>query len=138
MAGLVIYQLLAGWQLERLDVGADRVAAYANHSAMGLLILLLAALRGIWRLIVPGPVNDADIQGWESTAAHVTHILFYLLFALLPLSGWAMWSAISPGEPLELAGFVPIPLMPFDACRSNGSCASWKAPRGRMELGSLG
>lgn len=115
MAGLVIYQLLAGWQLERLAVGADRVAAYSNHSAMGLLILLLAVLRGIWRLVVPGPINDADNQGWVSTAAHVTHILFYFLFALLPLSGWAMWSAISPSEPLELAGFLPVPPMPFES-----------------------
>jgi cytochrome b561 len=114
MAALVIYQLLAGWQLERLGVGAERMAAYANHAEMGLLILFLAILRGIWRLIVPGPVNDADALGWQSEAAHLTHIIFYLLFALLPLSGWVMWSAITPSEPLTLAGIVPMPPVPLD------------------------
>lgn len=115
MAALVIYQLIAGWRLERLGVGADRISAYADHSAMGLLILLLAILRGIWRLMIPGPVNDADKPGWQSEVAHVTHIFFYTLFALLPLSGWAMWSAITPSEPLAFAGILPFPPMPFDS-----------------------
>jgi len=115
MAALIVYQLLAGWQLERLAVGAERMAAYSRHSEVGLSILLLALLRGVWRLVVPGPVNDADRLGWQTELAHVTHVLFYLLFALLPLSGWAMWSAIAPSEPLALAGIVPIPPMPFES-----------------------
>ena len=114
MAAMVIYQLLAGWRMERLAVGADRVGAYAEHAGLGLLILLLAMLRGIWRLMIPGPVNDADEPGWQADAAHLTHILFYALFALLPLSGWMMWSALPPAAPMELGGLVPIPPMPFD------------------------
>ena len=115
MAALVIYQLMAGWQMERLAVGGERVEAYARHSSFGLLILLLAVLRGIWRLIIPGPVNDADIPGWTATAASLTHILFYALFAMLPLSGWAMWSAIDPAQHLSLFGLVAIPPMPFES-----------------------
>ena len=114
MAALVLYQLLAGWRMERLAVGADRVGAYVEHAGLGLLILLLAILRGIWRLMIPGPVNDADEPGWQADAAHATHILFYALFALLPLSGWMMWSALTPAAPIELAGLVPIPPMPFE------------------------
>lgn len=115
MAALVIYQLIAGWRIERLAVGGERLGAYAEHSAIGLLILLLAALRYAWRLIIPGPVNDADIPGWESRIADVTHVVFYALFALLPLSGWAMWSAIAPAQPLYLAGILPFPQMPFES-----------------------
>ncbi len=63
--------------------------------------------------MIPGPINDADRLGWQTTAAHATHILFYSLFALLPLSGWAMWSAMQPAGPLTLAGLVPVPPMPF-------------------------
>ena len=113
MAALVIYQLGSGWLMERMLVGGDKIAAYKTHSEIGLLILLLAALRFVWRSIVPGPINDADGLGWQTLAAHWTHIIFYGLFALLPLSGWAMWSAIQPAEPLSLAGVVPIPTMPF-------------------------
>ncbi|MDQ3074315.1 MAG: cytochrome b/b6 domain-containing protein [Pseudomonadota bacterium] len=115
MAALVLYQLGAGWLMERMPVGGDKLAAYKMHSEVGLTLLLLAALRLVWRLIVAGPINDADNPGWQSVAAHATQILFYALFALLPLSGWIMWSAIQPAAPLSIAGIVPLPDMPFHA-----------------------
>jgi cytochrome b561 len=113
MAALVLFQLGFGWAMSRVPVGGDKLAAYSLHSQLGLAILLLAALRFVWRLFIPDPINDADAPGWQSTAAHVTHVLFYGLFALLPLSGWAMWSAIQPVAPLRLAGLVAVPAMPF-------------------------
>ena len=36
-----------------------------------------------------------------------------LLFVILPLSGWTLWSAIQPARPLSLLGLVPVPPMPF-------------------------
>ena len=113
MAALVLYQLWSGWMMERYLVGGDKLSAYQSHSEIGLTLLLLAVLRAVWRMIVPGPFNDADMLGWQTTLAHITHILFYGLFALLPISGWAMWSALQPAAPLSLAGIVPVPAMPF-------------------------
>jgi len=113
MAATVIYQLVTGWMMQRYLVGPAKLDAYANHSEIGLTLLLLGLLRLLWRLIVPGPINDADSQGWRSTVAHAIHVAFYALFALLPLSGWMMWSAIQPARSLYLAGFVPMPAMPF-------------------------
>jgi len=113
MAGLVIYQLASGWLMDRLLVGADKLNAYQLHTEIGLTLLLLGILRLVWRLVVPGPINDADNQGWRSTAAHSLHYAFYGLFAILPLSGWIMWSAIQPAQPLHLAGLVPMPAMPL-------------------------
>jgi cytochrome b561 len=113
MAATVVYQLYSGWTMQRYLVGADKLEAYRNHSEIGLLLLLLGVARLIWRLIVPGPINDADNQGWRTTVAHAIHIAFYALFAILPLSGWALWSAIQPAEPLYLAGLIPVPGMPF-------------------------
>jgi len=113
MAGLVIYQLGSGWLMQRELVGAEKINAYQLHSEIGLTLLLLGVLRLTWRLMVPGPINDADAQGWRTTAAHAIHNAFYALFAILPLSGWIMWSAIQPAAPLYLAGLVPVPSMPF-------------------------
>lgn len=113
MAALVIYQLYSGWAMQRYLVGAEKLDAYQLHSEIGLMILLLGALRLLWRLIVPGPINDADTQGWKSTVAHAIHAVFYTLFVVMPLSGWAMWSAIQPARALHLAGLVPVPAMPF-------------------------
>lgn len=113
MAALVIYQLFSGWAMQRHLVGPDKIDAYRLHSEIGLTLLLLGVLRLIWRLIVPGPINDADEPGWRNTLAHLTHLAFYALFAVLPLSGWMVWSAIQPAEPLRLAGLITVPAMPF-------------------------
>ena len=113
MAALVVYQLASGWWMQRYLVGPDKLDAYQAHSSVGLTILLVGALRLLWRLIVPGPINDADNQGWRSGVAHAIHAVFYTLFVLLPLSGWMLWSAIQPAEPLYLAGLVAVPEMPF-------------------------
>jgi cytochrome b561 len=113
MAAVVIFQLITGWMMQRYPVGADKLRAYELHSEIGLTLLLLGALRLLWRLIVPGPINDADRQGWRTTLAHAIHGAFYALFVLLPLSGWIMWSAIQPARELSLAGLVPVPAMPF-------------------------
>jgi len=113
MAAVVIYQLVTGWMMQRYLVGPDKLEAYKLHSEIGLTLLVLGALRLVWRLMVPGPINDADRQGWQTTLAHATHAIFYMLFAVLPLSGWVMWSAIQPARPLHLAGLTPVPPMPF-------------------------
>jgi cytochrome b561 len=114
MAALISFQLYWGWSISMMPVGGDKLNAYRVHAEIGLLMFVLAALRAIWRLIVPGPVNDADNLGWQTWAAHVTHILFYICFFGLPLSGWAMWSALGDGSPLSVAGVIPWPQMPFE------------------------
>lgn len=115
MAALITFQLYWGWHMSRVPVGGDKLRAYEIHAELGLLMLVLAALRLIWRIIVPGPLNDADRLGWQTMAAYVTHILFYICFFGLPLSGWAMWSSLGGGETLSIAGIMPWPQMPFDA-----------------------
>lgn len=113
MAALVIFQLFWGWWMGRLPVGGDKVAAHDLHYLIGVLMLVLVIGRGSWRLLAPGPINDADKPGWESAAARVTHYLFYTCLFGLPLTGWAMISATAREEDLTLLGFIPWPLMPF-------------------------
>lgn len=114
MAFLVLLQLGWGYYMSWLPVGGDKLHAFEVHSAIGLPILLLALGRFAWRMIIPGPVNDADSQGWQTQVAYVMHYAFYVAFFGLPLSGWAMWSSIAEPGPLYLAGIVPWPQMPFD------------------------
>jgi cytochrome b561 len=114
MAALVVFQLGWGYYTSWLPAGGDKLYAFEVHSAVGLPILLLALGRFAWRLIIPGPINDADKQGWQTQVAYTMHSLFYVAFFGLPLSGWAMWSSIAEPGPLYLAGVVPWPQMPFD------------------------
>lgn len=114
MAALVIFQLGWGYYTGFLYPGGDKLFAYEVHSAVGLPILILALLRLAWRVIIPGPVNDADTPGWQAQASYAVHYAFYICFFGLPLSGWAMWSSVAETGPLYLAGFVPWPQLPFD------------------------
>lgn len=112
MALLITFQLYWGWHMGQLPVGAEKLDGYRLHSELGLLMLVLAGLRLLWRIIVPGPLNDADTLGWQTKLAYLTHALFYICFFGLPLSGWAMWSALGEGPDLSLAG-ISWPQMPF-------------------------
>jgi cytochrome b561 len=114
MAALILFQLGWGMWTDWLMPGGDKLAAYAVHSAAGLPILLLATLRMAWRSMVTDPYNDADTQGVQTKIAHATAIIFYVTFFTLPLSGWAMWSALAPPGPLYLGGFLPWPQLPLD------------------------
>lgn len=112
MAALVLFQIVWGWWMSGVPAGGDKVAAFQLHADTGLLILLLAVLRAIWRLLIPGPVNDADQPGWEHRVSRVTHVLFYVFIVGLPLSGWLMVSTVAPEIPLSLAGVFPMPMLP--------------------------
>jgi cytochrome b561 len=115
MAALVIFQLGWGLYSDVLMPGGDKLHAYQVHAAIGLPILVLTLVRAWWRILIPGPVNDADRLGWQTTFAHVTHLLFYGCFFALPISGWVMWSALAPPGPLRLGGVIPWPQVPLDS-----------------------
>ena len=123
MAALVLFQLAWGFWSDIAMPGGDKILAYQVHSAVGLPILVLAILRGFWRILIPGPENDADRLGIQTRLAHVTHILFYVCFIGLPLSGWAMWSSIASPGPLYLAGFLPWPQLPLEGLGDNARFA---------------
>lgn len=115
MAALILFQLGYGWWTTVMPVGGGKLRAYEIHAAVGLLIFVLAFARMLWRMLVKDPWNDADTMGWRSTLAYTVEHLFYVCFFLLPLTGWAMWSAVAPQGPLYVGGFLPWPHMPIDA-----------------------
>ena len=114
MTALVLFQIGWGFWTDVMMPGGDKIAAYQVHSAAGLPILILAVLRGFWRILIPGPENDADRLGFQTLVAHATHILFYICFFGLPISGWVMWSSIASPGPLYLAGVLPWPQLPLE------------------------
>ncbi|MDG2529047.1 cytochrome b [Caulobacter endophyticus] len=113
MAALVMFQLGWGLWMGRAAPGAQMAGAYEVHYLVGVLMLVLVLGRVGWRLFAPAVINDADKPGWESTAAHVTHYVFYTCLFGLPLSGWAMVSATARETELTLLTLAPWPLLPF-------------------------
>ena len=114
MAIFIVGMLAIGWVMGRLDPGSAKLTVFELHMGIGLITLVLSLLRLVWRVLIPGPVNDADNLGWQTTVAHLTHAAFYLCFIGLPVSGWLTWSAFAGSDRLNL-GFVHIPPFPFES-----------------------
>lgn len=113
MALLIAGMLLLGWIMGRIDAGGAKAAAFQLHMAIGLVTLFLSGLRLVWRVLIPGPVNDADGLGFQTTLANITHGAFYLCFIGLPVTGWLSWSAFAGSSNLNL-GIVAVPPFPFE------------------------
>lgn len=115
MAALILFQLGLGWAMTLLvPAGGEKLHWYGVHSAVGLAVFVLAFLRMIWRIMITDPYNSADMMGWRTTLAYLVEHLFYVCFFLLPITGWAMWSAVAPPGPLYVGGIIPWPQMPLE------------------------
>jgi cytochrome b561 len=87
--------------------GLGQLQAFTLHKSLGAVILVVAALRLLWRLFNPAPPLPADMPGWQKGIAHATHWLLYLAFFAVPFSGWIMSSAY--GRPVEVFGLLTLP-----------------------------
>lgn len=85
-AVLVVWLLWLGWTMTDLPKGAERSAAYGLHKSLGLLALLLVAIRLIWRRRNPAP--PAISSGWEAKLATATHHALYVFLLMAPLAGY--------------------------------------------------
>ena len=107
--------------LAMLFVGAAMVSSLADyhrlvaiHRPLGILLLVLVALRLINRLLSPPPPLPAAMPPLLRFVAHASHWVLYGLMFALPLVGWGMLSAA--GYPIPLVGglYLP-PILPHDA-----------------------
>lgn len=130
------------WMSDAISEPENQALAYRVfqiHKSVGFLILGLTVLRVIWRLTHPVPALPAEMKGWEQFAARATHVAFYALMVLLPLTGWIYVStgwAVTTDSPLAVAtswfGLFGIPHLPFieqaaEAARRNIAFAAMGA-----------
>jgi len=113
MAVMVLAMLFIG--IAMVGSLADYHRLVAIHRPLGILILVLVALRLANRLIRPAPPLPLDMPGILRLAAHASHALLYTLMLALPLIGWTMLSAA--GNPIALIGAWHLPpiLPPSDS-----------------------
>lgn len=113
MAAAIVFQLGFGWYLGYHQVGADKYLGYQLHGSIGLTIMVVGALRFLWRSQIAGPdlVDDETLEGKLSVWLQY---FFYVCFFVLPITGWVMWSSLPGNLTLSIAGLVPVPNLPFD------------------------
>lgn len=83
------------------------------HKSLGLTVILLTLVRIGWRLANPPPPLPAHMTRGEVLAARATHLGFYALMLLLPLSGWAMVSTGKRLFPTSWFGLFDVPWLPL-------------------------
>lgn len=77
------------------------------HLSFGVLILVLMALRFIYRLLHAVPLDMPASPPWERWIAHATHLIFYFILLVGPFLGWA--SASAHKLPVSVFGMLPLP-----------------------------
>jgi cytochrome b561 len=106
LALMILGSLAVGLYMTGLPFSPTRLKLYNWHKWAGITILLLSALRLLWRLTHRPPVG-LPMPAWQQRAAQAAHAALYLLFFAVPLAGWAYSSAA--GFPVVLFGVLPLP-----------------------------
>ncbi len=95
--GLVVIGMLAyGWWMNHLAPRPDRFFHRSIHADIGYVVLLVMAIRLIWRAINPVPAPPPDAPRWERVLARVNHWALYLITIAVALLGWAHSGAHKP------------------------------------------
>ena len=110
----ILHWLMAALLVAMLFIGVAMVASLGDyhwlmalHRPLGILILILAAIRLVTRLLTKAPALPADISQPERLVIKASEFLLYALFIALPLVGWAMLSA--GHYPIVMFGSVHLP-----------------------------
>jgi cytochrome b561 len=95
--GLAIIVMLAyGWWFNHIAPRPVRYFHRSIHADIGYMILLLMAIRLIWRAINPVPALPAGSPLWERVFARVNHWALYIVTMLVAVLGWAHSGAHKP------------------------------------------
>ncbi len=106
LALLIVGTIAVGLYMTGLPLSPLRLKLFNWHKWAGVTILLLSALRLLWRL-THRPPAAVPMPAWQRRAAQGAHGALYLLFFAVPLSGWCYSSAA--GFPVVLFGVLPLP-----------------------------
>ncbi|EOE4546497.1 cytochrome b [Klebsiella pneumoniae] len=110
-----LHWLMAAAIVAMLFIGVAMVSTVSSlhallvsiHKPLGLMILLLVAVRLWLRFYTVVPPLPGAIPAWQRRLAHLSHWMLYAMMILQPLVGWAMQSAA--GYPVTVGGGVVLP-----------------------------
>jgi cytochrome b561 len=99
------YAIMGGAVGEHLDPA--RLPSIGLHLSLGLLLLVLAVLRLLWRRLTPLPNWARTLTKRERRIAHWTEQALYAAMIGKPLSGLTL--ALADGQPIPFFGLFSLP-----------------------------
>jgi cytochrome b561 len=93
VAVLILCAAGVGIVLDDMKLSPQKLQLIAYHKWTGITIFVLVAFRLLWRLYRPAPPLPAGMPAWQKQAAHVSHVLLYVLMLATPVVGWLQSSA---------------------------------------------
>ncbi|GHG60431.1 type-b cytochrome [Alishewanella longhuensis] len=120
LAMRVVHWLMAALILSLLFVGLSMVTSLGLwqyqlltwHKAAGLVAAVAVVLRLAIRLRLNTPRLPENMPKLQQFAAKLTHLAFYLLLLLMPVTGYLMQNAA--GRPINAFGIMLPQLIPTD------------------------
>lgn len=110
----ILHWLMAAMLLTMLFIGVSMVSSLENyhklltiHRPLGIMILILAAIRLTNRLFTTLPPFPSTMSASERLVATASERLLYTLMFALPLVGWGMLSA--GHYPIVIGGSLHLP-----------------------------
>jgi len=83
----------------RVAPGPTQDALYNFHKSLGVLILILMAVRLINRLVVGAPMADPGIEPWQKAVSSIVHTALYVLLLAMPIVGYFANSVYGASTP---------------------------------------
>ena len=87
VAACVLTTVPVAIAMVRVDQGPVQDALYNLHKSLGVLILILMALRLINRLVVGAPAADPANEPWQRIVSSIVHTSLYVLLLAMPVVG---------------------------------------------------
>ncbi|MEN8179387.1 MAG: cytochrome b [Pseudomonadota bacterium] len=79
------------------------------HRSIGVLLMIVILLRLAWRWLNRTPTTLPNHKSWEVRAAHLAHILLYLLPLAIIITGYLISTA--DGRAVSVFGWFEIPAL---------------------------
>ncbi|UTW03995.1 cytochrome b [Amphritea atlantica] len=98
----VIGSLILGMYVEDLPRGAEKFELIGLHKSVGVLVLVVALYRLIWRIRNRMPERLSPVAAWQEKVTTLVHLILLAGTLLMPLSGILM--SMGGGHPVALFG----------------------------------
>lgn len=90
---MMLTLLAVGFYMHSLAYSPFKIELYGLHKSFGMLVLMLAGVRILWRAATSYPPEIDTHKAWEKSLSKLIHIVLYVAMIGMPLSGWLMSSA---------------------------------------------